>query len=146
MLLVMVAPLISRAVVHATPSATLPPDAHAGHHPALGSGPADNARHLHHRMADGMDHGHTPAPHHAKAASPAAPPTRGPDSHADHEMGVDCDYCVIAARMITLLVALLLLLALGPVYFRALAGWRDTRPSPSPGTLGARGPPRCLAC
>ncbi len=61
-------------------------------------------------------------------------------------MGVDCDYCVIAARMISLLVALLLLMAVGPVQFRALAGLLDTRHAPSPGTLGARGPPHALAC
>ena len=51
-----------------------------------------------------------------------------------------------AARMISLLVALLLLMTVGPVHFRALAGLVATRQSPSPGTLGARGPPHALAC
>lgn len=61
-------------------------------------------------------------------------------------MGVDCEYCLIAARMISLLVAVLLLIALWPAVFRALAGRVVARQSPSPGTLGARGPPPALAC
>ncbi|KAG0920327.1 hypothetical protein G6F32_015656 [Rhizopus arrhizus] len=42
-------------------------------------------------------------PHGEAAPKPAA------DPHADHEMSVDCDYCLIAARMLTLLVAALLI-------------------------------------
>lgn len=63
------------------------------------------------------------------------------DPHAGHDMGVDCDYCLIAARMVSLLVALLL----------ALIGWRPPRfarawtlrwgSSIAAGHLGARGPP-----
>ncbi len=86
----------------------------------------------------------THPPGHAESAPAAAPTPANP--HAQHDMGVDCDYCLIAARMISLLVALLLLMTIGPVHFRALAGLVATRQSPSPGTLGARGPPHALAC
>lgn len=99
---------------------------------------------MHHDSAHGMDHAMTHPPGHAESA-PAAAPTPA-DPHAQHDMGVDCDYCLIAARMISLLVALLLLMTVGPVHFRALAGLVATRQSPSLGTLGARGPPHALAC
>ena len=59
-------------------------------------------------------------------------------------MGVDCDYCLIAARLITLLVAaLLLMIPLAPVC-RALRGAVQTLPQRICGTLGARGPPLLL--
>jgi len=61
-------------------------------------------------------------------------------------MGVDCEYCLIAARMISLLVALLLAMAIWPAVFRALFGLVDRRRIRAPGTLGARGPPSALTC
>jgi hypothetical protein len=145
MLLVLVAPLISRALLHATPAATHLSQVHAGHHQARQSVAAE-PRHVHHRMAHGRDHAQTPSHDSAAAAPSATPVAGGADSHAGHDMAVDCDYCVIAARMISLLVALVLLMTVGPVHFRALAGPVSARQSPSPGTLGARGPPHALAC
>lgn len=87
-----------------------------------------------------------PLAEHGDAAFSTAAPIKPSDPQAQHDMGVDCDYCVIAARMVSLLVALLLLMAFAPVTFRVLTGPVDTRQSPSRGTLGARGPPHALAC
>jgi len=67
------------------------------------------------------------------------------DPHADHEMGVDCDYCLIAARLITLLVAAVLLLAPMAPVCRALRGAVRALPQRISGTLGARGPPALMA-
>jgi hypothetical protein len=149
MLLVVVAPLVSRALAHPGVNAAQAPNAHAARHPALAPRPAD-AHPMHHDTAHGMDHAMAMAmatpPAHGEAASPAATPAKSPDPHAEHAMGVDCDYCLIAARMISLLVALLLLVALWPAVFRALAGRIVARRSSPPGTLGARGPPPVLAC
>lgn len=115
MLLVLLAPLVSRWLAHA--------------HVAVAA-PVAVMDHALHAMA--MQHGE---------AAPKPPA----DPHADHEMGVDCDYCLIAARLITLLVAaLLLMMPLAPVC-RALRGAVQTLPQRISGTLGARGPPVLLA-
>lgn len=127
MLLVLLAPLVSRWLAHAhvavaAPVAVMDHPLHAQH--------AMEGHHDHHAMA--MQHGE---------AAPKPPA----DPHADHEMGVDCDYCLIAARLITLLVAaLLLMMPLAPVC-RALRGAVQTLPQRICGTLGARGPPVLLA-
>ncbi|QZN82844.1 DUF2946 family protein [Stenotrophomonas sp. DR822] len=119
MLLVLFAPLVSRWLVHGHMVASAAPVA-----------AMDHAAHTQHAMA--MQHGE------ARPKPPA-------DPHADHEMGVDCDYCLIAARLITLLVAaLLLMIPLAPVC-RALRGAVQTLPQRICGTLGARGPPLLLA-
>jgi len=144
MLLVVVAPLVSRALAHPPGADVQPLHAHAAHAQPVATA-APHAHPMHHDAAHGMDHAMMAPPAHTESA-PAAASTPSGDPHAQHDMGVDCDYCVIAARMISLLVALLLLMAVGPVQFRALAGLLDTRHSPSPGTLGARGPPHALAC
>ena len=60
-------------------------------------------------------------------------------------MGVDCDYCLIAARLITLLVAAVLLLAPMAQVCRALRGAVQALPQRISGTLGARGPPALMA-
>jgi len=130
--LVIVAPMVSRAlapvnapVMEASPA----PDPHAAHH-AMTDADAHAGHHAHHDRDQGK-------------ASPAAEAPADP--HASHEMGVDCEYCLIAARLISLLVALLLLLTQWPAVFRSLSGLVDCRRAPARGTLGARGPP-LLAC
>lgn len=140
MLLVVVAPLISRATAQARmdsfPQAVT---AHAGHHMGMqpASAPPAEALHMHHDMEHGMGRGMD----HAMPLMPVPV-----DGHTEHEMGVDCEYCLIAARMITLLVALLPFLTVWPPVFRALAGLVNTRRAPLCGTLGARGPPSGIAC
>lgn len=142
LLLIVVAPLVSRwqaqasHAVHvhelaATPEPAVPVHEHAA-----------QPSHDHHA------HHHDMSSHQAMAAPPAAAPAppEPKDPHAGHDMGVECDYCLIAARMISLLVALLLLLTVWPAAFRALAGLVDTRRAPALGTLGARGPPLALPC
>lgn len=144
MLLMVVAPLISRALAHPVPAALQTPHPMAVHHAS--SGPVTPAAHpMHHGMAhDGTAHG---MDHHAEAAtSKAATTPASPDPHAEHDLGVDCDYCLIAARMISLLVALLFWIALWPAILRALAGRVVARRAPPTGTLGARGPPAALGC
>ncbi|HEL3178899.1 TPA: DUF2946 domain-containing protein [Stenotrophomonas maltophilia] len=123
MLLVLLAPLVSRWLAHGHVAASAPVAAidHSLHAPHVMDG-----HHDHHAME--MQHGES-------APKPAA------DPHADHEMGVDCDYCLIAARMITLLVAALLLLAPMTPVCRALRGAVQALPRRISGTLGARGPP-----
>lgn len=145
MLLVLCAPLVSRWMASAPPHALMvePVAEHGVPSHALHSEvahakamPAGHAHH--HNMAAHGDH-HAPV-----GGDALAPPAPAPDPHADHEMGVDCDYCLIAARLISLLVAVLLLLVpLAPVC-RALAGSVRTVPVPLMGTLGARGPPVLL--
>jgi len=81
---------------------------------------------------------------HDRLGQPADPRVHA-DPHADHEMGVDCDYCLIAARLITLLVAAVLLLAPMAPVCRALRGAVQTLPQRISGTLGARGPPALMA-
>jgi len=144
MLLVVVAPLVSRALAHPPGAALQPLHAHAAHARPVATA-APHAHPMHHDAAHGMDHAMMAPSAHAESA-PAAASTPSDDAHAQHDMAVDCDYCVIAARMISLLVALVLLMTVGPVHFLALAGLVSTRQSPSPGTLGARGPPHTLAC
>lgn len=60
-------------------------------------------------------------------------------------MGVDCDYCLIAARLISLLVAVLLLLLPLATTGGAPAARVLALPCRVTGTLGARGPPLPLA-
>lgn len=142
LLLIVVAPLVSRwhaqashpVHVHEVPA--IPKPAIPNHDPAAQPGHDHHAHHhdmsSHQAMAD------------APAAAPATPEPKDP--HAGHDMGMECDYCLLAARMISLLVALLLFLTIWPAAFRALAGLIDTRRTPALGTLGARGPPLTLPC
>ena len=74
-----------------------------------------------------------------------SPPTGAVDPHAAHEPGVECDYCLIAARMIGLLVALLLALMAWPAVPRSVYRLPDAFGSVFLGSLGARGPPHLLA-
>ncbi|MET0130557.1 MAG: DUF2946 family protein [Stenotrophomonas chelatiphaga] len=137
MALVMVAPLISRALAeHPAPNAVL--------------APAESAAAPHAGSAHDMHHGTQHATHHDMTAvqppvHAASSDTAPPDPHAKHEMGVECDYCLIAARMVSLLVALLLLLTVWPAAFRTITARHPTRSAPALGTLGARGPP-AIAC
>ncbi|HIE4562423.1 DUF2946 family protein [Stenotrophomonas maltophilia] len=130
MLLVLLAPLVSRWLASGHVAAIAPVAAmnHAMH--AEHAQQAMEGHHDHHAMA--MQHGES-------KAKPAV------DPHADHEMGVDCDYCLIAARLITLLVAALLLLAPMAPVCRALRGAVRALPQRIAGTLGARGPPVAAA-
>ncbi|WP_242891849.1 DUF2946 family protein [Stenotrophomonas maltophilia] len=130
MLLVLLAPLVSRWLAHDHVAATAPVAAlnHAMH-----------AEHAQHAMEGHHDHHAMAMQHGESKAKPAA------DPHADHEMGVDCDYCLIAARLITLLVAAVLLLAPMAQVCRALRGAVRTLPQRISGTLGARGPPAFMA-
>ncbi len=130
MLLVLLAPLVSRWLAHDHVAAAVPAAAmdHSMH-----------AEHAQHAMEGHHDHHAMAMPHGEAAKKPPA------DPHADHEMGVDCDYCLIAARLITLLVAAVLLLApIAPVC-RALRGAVRSLPQRISGTLGARGPPASMA-
>ncbi len=130
MLLVLLAPLVSRwlAQGHVVAAA-----------PVAAMGHATRAEHAQHAMEGHRGH-HAMAMRHAEPApKPAA------DPHADHGMGVDCDYCLIAARLITLLVAALLLLAPMEPVCRALRGAVRALPQRISGTLGARGPPAFMA-
>lgn len=136
MLLVVFAPLISRALSYPMVVTMQAPDAHA-EHPGTVESATLQTHHVHHDMGHVMDHSMMTMPDSATTAKPA----KSADPHAEHEMGVDCEYCLIAARMISLLVALLLLIITWPPMFRALAGLVDTQRSPAQGTLGARGPP-----
>lgn len=130
MLLVLLAPLVSRWLAHGHAAAAAPVVAmdHVMH-----AEPAQHAMEGHH------DHHAMAIPHGESTPKPAA------DPHADHEMGVDCDYCLIAARLITLLVAALLLLAPMAPVCRALRGAVRALPQRISGTLGARGPPAMMA-
>lgn len=130
MLLVLLAPLVSRWLAHGYVAASAPVAAveHAMH-----------AEHAQHAMEGHHDHHAMATPHGESTPKSAA------DPHADHEMGVDCDYCLIAARLITLLVAALLLLAPMAPVCRALRGAVQALPQRISGTLGARGPPALMA-
>ncbi|KAA9000189.1 DUF2946 domain-containing protein [Stenotrophomonas cyclobalanopsidis] len=141
MLLVLLAPLVSRWMAHAPVPAAAPVMAGMDHgamdHGAMGHGA--HAEHAQHAMEGHHDHHAMAMAHEETARKPAV------DPHAEHEMGVDCEYCLIAARLITLLVAaFLLLVPLAPVC-RALAGSVRALPSRLRGTLGARGPPLAFA-
>ena len=114
MLLVLLAPLVSRWLAHGHVAAAVPVAA------------MDHSQHAQHAMEGHHDH-HAMAMQQGEVAK--KPPA---DPHAAHEMGVDCDYCLIAARLITLLVA-------------ALRGAVQALPQRVSGTLGARGPPVFMA-
>lgn len=130
MLLVLLAPLVSRGLAHGHVAAAAT---------AVAMDHAMHAEHAQHAMEGHHDH-HAMAMPHGEAAK--KPPV---DPHAEHEMGVDCEYCLIAARLITLLVAaLLLLVPLVPVC-RERLGAVLALPARLAGTLGARGPPRAFA-
>lgn len=147
MLLVVVAPLVSRAIAHPAADTVQAHDAHTGHHRTeMEQAPQVDEHHVHQRMEHGTHHSMPMMPPAEEAEVRGTAPSKSSDPHAEHEMGVDCDYCLIAARMISLLVALLLFLTAWPAVFRALAGLVDTRRAPALGTLGARGPPAALAC
>jgi hypothetical protein len=140
MLLVLLAPLVSRWMAHGPAPAAAPVMAGMDHgamdHSAMGHGAHEHAQHA---MEGRHDHHAMAMVHDEAAGKPAV------DPHAEHEMGVDCEYCLIAARLITLLVAaFLLLVPLAPVC-RALAGSVRALPSRLRGTLGARGPPVAFA-
>ncbi|HBS57552.1 MAG TPA: DUF2946 domain-containing protein [Stenotrophomonas sp.] len=136
MLLVLLAPLVSRWMAHGPMPAAAPVMAGMDHGAMDHSAHAEHAQHA---MAGHHDHHAMAMGHDETAAKPAV------DPHAEHEMGVDCEYCLIAARLITLLVAaFLLLVPLAPVC-RALAGSVRALPSRLRGTLGARGPPLAFA-
>lgn len=144
MLLVLCAPLVSRWMASAPPHALMAKPvaehvvpshilhAEGAHAEVMPGGHAH-----HHDMAAHGDH-------HAPVGGDVLPPP-APDPHADHEMGVDCDYCLIAARLISLLVAVLLLLVPSASVCRALVGTVRTLPVRLMGTLGARGPPVAVA-
>lgn len=139
--LVIVAPMISRALAPTVGAPLQAPALHATHDIAPAPKAAAAVHPVHHEMGHGMDHAMMMMPESTQTAASNAQPSTPADPHAEHEMGVDCDYCLIAARMISLLVALLLLLANTPASFRDLPGFAGTRRAPAPGTLGARGPP-----
>lgn len=127
MLLVLLAPLVSRWLAHGHVAAAVPVAA------------MDHSQHAQHAMEGHHDH-------HAMAMQRGEVSKKPPaDPHAEHEMGVDCDYCLIAARLITLLVAALLLLAPMVSICRALRGAVQALPQRVSGTLGARGPPAFMA-
>ncbi|AWH52527.1 DUF2946 domain-containing protein [Stenotrophomonas sp. ESTM1D_MKCIP4_1] len=136
MLLVLLAPLVSRWMAHGPAPAEAPVMA------AMDHGAMDHsahAGHAQHAMEGHHDHHAMAMTHDETARTPAV------DPHAEHEMGVDCEYCLIAARLITLLVAVFLLLVpLLPVC-RARLGTLLALPVSLAGTLGARGPPGVLA-
>lgn len=132
MLLMVAAPVVSRWLAHPPSHAVAAPADphaahHAGHHAAAAPAVPPPTAMAHHGHGDHPEH-HVPAP---------APK----DPHADHDMGVDCEYCLIAARMLALLVALLLaLLAWAPR--RPTFPWQAPRTTLRAfGHLGARGPP-----
>lgn len=123
LLLVLLAPLVSRWLAHGHVAAAVPVAA------------MDHSLHAQHAMEGHHDYRAMAMPHGESTPKPPA------DPHADHEMGVDCDYCLIAARLITLLVAALLLLVPMAAVCRALRGAVCALPQRVSGTLGARGPP-----
>jgi hypothetical protein len=132
-LLVIVGPLVSRW----QRGGVMPPVAMAAQAvPAALQAPAAMPGMHHHHHPDG-----------AAQASPAAaaplirPDPASVDPHAGHDMGVDCEYCLLAARLLPWLVFALLVLPL----LRAPAP-RVHEVLGQPGTtwhghLGARGPP-----
>ena len=100
----LIAPLVSRALKQSAASASSALNVVHQH----GSRFKQTPRHQHHH--DAVDVLETASissnvyPHHdADDETANARPMPGP--HAEHDMGVDCDYCVIAARLISLLIA-----------------------------------------
>ncbi|MBD3773887.1 MAG: hypothetical protein IE921_09920 [Rhodobacteraceae bacterium] len=147
MLLIVLAPLVSRWVAHGT-GASHSEAVHAieHHHPAMQQ--HEDVEHHDHGAGDATevimsaDHDHHAMAAHAEVRplQDHADKTRN-DPHAGHDMGVDCDYCLIAARMVSLLVALLLaLIGWSPPHF-ARAWTLSWGSSIAAGHLGARGPP-----
>ena len=147
MLLIVLAPLVSRWVAHGT-GAGHSEAVHAIEHHPPAMQQHEGGEHHHHGAGDATevlmsaDHDH-----HAIAAHSEVPPLRegagntGNDPHAGHDMGMDCDYCLIAARMVSLLVALFLaLIGWRPPHF-ARAWTRGWGSCIAAGHLGARGPP-----
>jgi hypothetical protein len=147
MLLIVLAPLVSRWVAHGAEAGHSEAVHAIEHHPS-GMQQHEGGEHHHHGTGDATemtmsaDHDHHAMVAHAEVRplqDHAGKPRNDP--HAGHDMGVDCDYCLIAARMVSLLVALLL----------ALIGWRPPHfarawtlswgSSIAAGHLGARGPP-----
>ncbi|WP_427926016.1 DUF2946 family protein [Xanthomonas campestris] len=125
-LLMLIAPLVSRALKQSAASASSALNVVHQH----GSRFKQTPRHQHHH--DAVDVLETASissnvyPHHdADDETANARPMPGP--HAEHDMGVDCDYCVIAARLISLLIAVLLLLTGCPGSFGRLARLANTR-------------------
>jgi len=175
MLLIVLAPLVSRwmahggspapgELVHALPaSAAAQPQPHHGSHHQHGDGHAPEAtlsnayvhpaavaepveQPLHrahqtqhaHESHPAQHTQHTQHPHEAHDHGGAA----GQDPHAGHDMGVDCDYCLIAARMVSLLVAVLLALIAWQAPHFARTGALPWHTRIAVGHLGARGPPQ----
>ncbi|MDV3468632.1 DUF2946 domain-containing protein [Stenotrophomonas sp. C3(2023)] len=145
-LLIVLAPMVSRWIVHGAGPAHVEALSTVEHRHAA---PQDHTKG--HGLVDAASTkaGHSAHDHQAMAMpansdDPVPPPPAhlpGKDPHAGHDMGVDCEYCLIAARMLSLLVALLVaLIGLRPArYVRASTlPWRA---SIAPGHLGARGPP-----
>lgn len=145
-LLIVLAPMVSRWILHGAEPAhaealstvelshAAPQDRTKGHGLVdTASTEAGHSAHDHHAMAmPANSDGPVPQP-------PAHLP--GKDPHTGHDMGVDCEYCLIAARMISLLVALLIaLIGLRPARF-VQAFNLPWRAGIAPGHLGARGPP-----
>ncbi|MEN5062284.1 DUF2946 family protein [Luteimonas sp. TWI1416] len=147
MLLIVVAPFVSRWIAHCG-GATHGQQTHLVEHNAVMQAGRSSNHHLHDSDNALALRTTGDRPHHATVETPAAhgphddiSPT-GKDGHADHDMGVDCcEYCLIAARLVILLVAVLI----------ALIGWRPPLyarvwslhgvAGPTVGHLGARGPP-----
>ncbi|KAB7771064.1 membrane protein [Xanthomonas maliensis] len=146
MLLMLLAPLVSRGMLACAPStahmqsmhAPAAPEAVA---PAAMCTPAmapTTAADPHHHGAHAMANADSvPPPMHVQAApTPQHPAGRGEDG--------DCAYCAIAARLLVFAVALLAVLLVVPL----IRDWLPQRlarvPRGPTGQLGARGPP-CMA-
>ncbi|WMJ69362.1 DUF2946 family protein [Stenotrophomonas sp. 24(2023)] len=133
--LLVLAPLVSRALLYATPAGASHAHTPAAHDRAMMDHSAHGQHGAHMSMHMHMDM-------HGSAATPAPAPS---DPHAGHEMGVDCDYCAIAARMTTLVLAALWLLIAWIPPRRALSGLARTHAAPPPHAYAARGPPALAA-
>lgn len=151
--LLVAAPLISRAVLYPVPGAAHAMPMHAMAAPALHM-PEMAHEGMHHEGMhhEGMGHGamqhtatqhdvatETAHAHHGGATAPTA------DPHAGHEMGVDCEYCAIAARMTALVLAVLWLLVAALPLRRALAGLARPHRALPLRRYTARGPPALAA-
>lgn len=122
------------------------PDPGKAHAHAGGDAHADHPlqhEHAHgHDVHDGAVAG-TAAPS-ATLTDPAAA-TPADDPHAGHDMGVECDYCLIAARMLAFVVALLLALNALPAVRHLPSPSAPRRIAAPVSRLGARGPPLLAA-
>lgn len=146
MVLIVCAPLVSRWILHGAHAA---PTAAVALTPAPQEEPAGGGT--------GHAHLHAGAPHtHDGAALPAAQVQQGhahhhlsttlpdlpvADRHAGHEMAADCDYCLMAARLLSLLVAVLLVLLTWVSPRHRLPAVVGRLVLVHAGHLGARGPP-----